>query len=192
MKKKKVARSRAAKKVRSRRAKPARAASKTSVSFTLDPRRDGLEPLLGAAYLMTDRAYARLDGDAKKSLRVTLTPKGDRGAKSLAALEADFRAELESQRLRWAVARANRPVREYVAENALTLAEEFEKRSAAAPAPAGDQLTDAQRAEIARLIAEVEGEIKEMNAKPKADGRAETALSWEAAQEQGGQGAPSA
>lgn len=159
-----------------RRAAPA---SKPLV-VSLDPRKEGLEPILGAAYLMIDRAYVSLDGDKKKSIKVSLTPKAP-GAAALKSLASDFKAELAAQKLRWQVAKNNQPVREYVAENSLSLAEEFAKR-AAAPEPAAEQLTAEQKSEIERLIAEVEGEIAQMNKDPKPDQK-ETALSWEAARD---------
>lgn len=157
------------------------------VSFVLDPRVEGLEPILGAAYLLMDRAYALIQGDTRRSLRVTLRPKAAGGRPALAALRRAFEDELAAQRLRWAVARRNRPVREYVAENALALAREFAERAAApetAPgAPPEDRLTAEQQAEIERLIAEVETEIAELNASGR-PGRAETGLSWEAARDE--------
>ena len=174
---------------------PAKAASKNgSLTFTFDPRKEALEHLLGAAYLMMDRAWARLGGDKDKSLTIELTPKKDRSAKALAQLEADFVAELSSQRLRWAVARNNQPVREYVAEHALTLAEEYKKRTEAAAAAAAsssaapgeapaDQLTAEQKSEIERLIAEVELEISAMNKTAEHKDPEGRTLSWEAANE---------
>ena len=153
------------------------------VSFVLDVKKEGLEPILGAAYLFMDRAYALVDGDKAKTLTVTLRPKAARGATELAALKRAFEDELSAQKLRWAVARNNQPVREYVAEHALALAEEFAKRAAAPAEPAAEQLTADQRSEIERLIAEVETEISQMNSKKDAPGPKEAALSWEAAQE---------
>lgn len=158
------------------------------VVFEHDPGEAGLEPFLGAAYLLMDRAYARLDGTRERP-RVILAPKGAATPAALKSLREDFLAELAAQRLRWAVARNNRPVREFVAENALTLAQEFERRSAP-PEPAAEQLSDAQRAEIARLIAEVETEIKEMNASAKSEERPRASLSWEAAREPGPEDRP--
>jgi hypothetical protein len=75
-------------------------------------------------------------------------------------------------------------VREYVAENALALAQEFAARAAAAPAePAAEQLTTEQRSEIERLIAEVEAEISSMNVKKEHVDAKGAALSWEAGQQ---------
>ena len=162
------------------------------ISFELDARPDGPEPILGAAYLLMDRAYAFVSGDKAKILSVTLRPKGARGPAELAALKRAFEEELKAQRLRWAVARNNRPVREYVAENALALAQEFAARAAAAPAePAAEQLTTEQRSEIERLIAEVEAEISSMNVKKEHPDAKGAALSWEATQ-QAEKGRPSA
>jgi len=164
------------------------AISATDVVAELDVKSEGLEPILGAAYLLIDRAYVLVEGDPKKSLIVTLRPKGARTAEALAALNADFRAELEAQRVRWAISRNNQSIREYVAENSLTLAAEFAARPAAGAAEApAEQLTSDQRAEIERLIAEVETEIKTMNdQKAHADAK-DAAQSWEAGRPQGGE-----
>ncbi|MDE2511767.1 MAG: hypothetical protein KGL74_11655, partial [Elusimicrobia bacterium] len=133
--------------------------------------------------LFMDRAYAFIEGDKAKSLIVTLRPKAARGASGLAALKRAFEDELSTQKLRWAVARNNLPVREYVAENALALSAEFAARAAAPAEPAAEELTADQRSEIERLIAEVETEISEMNAKKAGAPAKDAALSWEAAQE---------
>lgn len=148
------------------KAKAGKAAAAGTVSVTVRVGPDGPEPILGAAYLMTDRAWARVDGDRKKSLTVTLKPRSG-GAKALAALEADFAAELETERLRWAVARNNAPVRLHIAQQAVLLAQgRLPEAPAAAPAPApAETLTAEQQAEIDRLIAEVETEIKELKTK---------------------------
>jgi His-Xaa-Ser system protein HxsD len=149
----------------------------------LDVKKTGLEEILGAAYLMMDRAFARLDGDRKKSLTVTLTPKGDRSAKSLKALETAFTAELASQKVRWALSRANQPIREYIVENAVALAQgRAEALASAAPAPTSEELTADQRSEIERLIAEVETEIRDMNDKKAHPDPKGVAPSWEAQQ----------
>lgn len=182
--------------------KPARAAKKTvvraaaapraaagEVQIGVDPGSDGVEPIYGAAYLMIDRAFVLVEPGAGRSLRVTLRPKGDRSAAALSALREAFAAEHEAQKLRWAIARNNLPLREYVAENALALAEEFSKRAAAAPAAAApvETLTDDQRAEIERLIAEVETEIKTMNERRDHDDAKKVAQSWEAGRADGGE-----
>ena len=153
------------------------------IVFRLEVRKEGLEPILGTAYLLMDRAYALLEGDKTKSLTVTLRPKAARGTAELAALKRVFEDELASQKLRWTVARNNQPVREYVAENALALAEEFAKRAAPPAEPTAEVLTTEQRSEIERLIAEVETEISQMNAKKEHAATKDAALSWEAAQE---------
>lgn len=156
---------------------------KGSVVISLDARKFGLNEIMGAAYLLMDRAFVRLDGDKKKILKVTLTPKGDRSAKALSALKKTFEAELASQKLRWAVARENQPIREYIVENALSLAQgRADALAAAAPAPAAEELTADQRSEIERLIAEVESEIKDMNDKKAHPDPKGVSPSWEAQQ----------
>lgn len=153
-----------------------------TVSTTLSVKEHGLEAILGAAYLMTDRAWVRLDGDRAKSLTVTLTPKPKTDLKTLkAALEA----ELAVQKVRWAIAKANAPVLEHVARQAVLFANGM---APAAPAPSsgppgatggGDALTAAQQAEIDRLIAEVEVEIKELKSKPAGADPDNVKATWE-------------
>ncbi len=169
-----------------RRAQPSKRAARPAsgeVVVSVKLGAAGSEPVLGAAYMMMDRAYALVEPGAAGALRVTLRPKGARGAAELAALKTSFEDELAAQRLRWAVARNNAPVREYVAENAIALAGEFAARAQAAPEPAAEQLTDDQRAEIERLIAEVETEISEMNREKKLPDPNGATRSWEAAQD---------
>jgi hypothetical protein len=111
---------------------------------------------------MMDRAYVFLEGDKSKSLRVILKSKENSNLSTLEELRETFLAELESQKIRWAIAEANLPLREYLVENAVSLAQgrqEVSNPTQTAP----EELTDQQRLEIERLIAEVETEIKEMN-----------------------------
>lgn len=133
----------------------------------------GLEPILGAAYLLTDRVFARIDGDPKKSLTVTLVPKEPLKAAGLAALEEEFELELATQKLRWAVSKNNAGVCEHVARQAVLLVNGHPLAPVASPAPAagsapggGEPLSAEQQAEIDRLIAEVETEIKDLKSKP--------------------------
>lgn len=141
---------------------------------------------MGAAFLLTDRAFVLLSGDRAKTLSVRLRPKKGGGKKALEALAKAFEAELESQKIRWAIAKNNQPVREYLAEQAVLLAQGRGEPEAEAPAePAADQLTDAQRSEIEKLISEVEDEIKTMNAKkaPALQDPKNIKASWEEKQE---------
>lgn len=171
-----AARKPAKKKAPARR--PAAKSRAAGLSFSLDVKKLGLETALGAAYLMMDRAWVWLEGDRSRTLIVALEPKPGFDA---ASVKAAFEAELESQKLRWAVARNNRSVREYVAENAVSLAQQKPAAPQAEAAP--EQLTDEQRSEIERLIAEVESEIKDMNAKKAVPDPKGVAPSWEAQQE---------
>src|SRR5688572_33055577 len=59
-----------------------------TVSVALSVSAETLEAVLGAAYLLTDRAWARLDGDRQRALTVTLRPKDPKAA--LKALAEDF------------------------------------------------------------------------------------------------------
>ena len=147
----------------------------------LSVKKDGLEPILGAAYLMMDRAYVQLGGDRKTSITVALKSKSG-GAKT-AELEKAFKDELAAQKVRWELARRNQPIREYVAEQAVLVASGAVPAEAEAAAPASDQLTDEQRLEIEKLIAEVEEEIKAINQKKAVPDPKNIKASWEARQE---------
>lgn len=150
-----------------------------SVSFTLPVGPDGVEPLLGAAYLMTDRCYAALGGDRKTTLEITLWGKRPLDAAGLRALAADFARELESQRLRWAIARHNLPVREYVQELAVQLAQRPPEPPPPETPDGGEELSEAQRKEIDALIAEVESEIAELKQSPAGKDPEGVAKTWE-------------
>jgi His-Xaa-Ser system protein HxsD len=160
------------------------ASPNSDLNFSFKLRSGQFEEILGAAYLMMDRAFVLVEGDKKTSVRVSLRPKSARDKNALQALKTAFEAELSSQKIRWAVSRNNRDLREYVAENALALNEEFASRKAPAAEPPAENLTADQRAEIERLIAEVETEISQMNAKNELPDPKAVAQSWEAAQEQ--------
>lgn len=166
--------------------------SGASVRFRLSVKQEGLEPILGAAYLMMDRAYVALDGDRKRSLIVALRPKRQAGSEGLQRLAAAFETELASQKIRWAIAKNNQPIREYLAEQAVLLAQGRVAPPAAPPAaasPAAEQLSDDQCKEIEKLIAEVEEEIKAMNQKkasPAADPK-NIKATWEERQQTAGE-----
>lgn len=169
---------------------PKKAAAKApagTVRAVLSVKEHGLEPILGAAYLLTDRAYARVDGDRAKSLTVTLLPKEPLKAAGLAKLKEEFEAELETQKLRWAISKNNVGVRDYVARQAVLLANGHPIAPAAQPAPGAggaaaagaEPLSADQQAEIDRLIAEVEAEIKELKAKPAGADPENVKATWE-------------
>lgn len=149
----------------------------SALSFAVP--KEGLEPILGAAYLMTDEAFVSLSGDKSKKLKVSLTPKPGSALKQ-AELEARFRAELSAQKVRWAIAKNNQPIREFIAEQAVLLAN---GRLEAPEEPAADALSEEQRKEIEKLIAEVEDEIKTLNDKKSAKDPKNLSASWEARQE---------
>ena len=154
-------------------------------SLDLDVKTHGLEPILGAAYLMMDKAFVSLSGDRAKRLAVALTSKSPK-AVSARALGEEFLLDLESQKVRWTVAKNNLPVREFIAEQAVLIANGTvpPPSAAAAPEPPVEQLTDEQRAEIEKLISEVESEIKTMNDKKIATDPKGVKASWEEKQEQ--------
>lgn len=127
-----------------------------SLSFKIDsrrglvwarlPRRGGLAAL-GAAYLLTGRAYAALGRQGARDL-VLLWPKKGRGLQRLAA---DFEAAYEGQLRHWALARAGLGARAETLRRALALSE---KQTAQAGRRPG--LSEEQQAEIARMLQEAE------------------------------------
>lgn len=154
-------------------------------TFELRVKEEGLEPILGAAYMMMDRAFVLLGGERAKTARVSLKPKAGPAA-GVKALARDFLAELDAQKLRWAIAKNNQPIREFVVEQALLMASGAVPRpSAAAAAPAADELTEQQRQEIDRLISEVEAEIKTLGDKKALADPQGLRPSWEEKQERG-------
>lgn len=166
-------------------AAPPYALSDLEVSVSFDVKKEGLESIFGAAYLMMDRAYVTLSGDRAKTVEVVLRPKDPKAVK-LRALAEEFLRDFASQKIRWAIAKNNLPIREFVAEQAVLIANGTippPSAAAAAPEPAAEELTDDQRAEIEKLIAEVESEIKTMNDKKVALDPKGIKASWEEAQE---------
>ncbi len=158
--------------------------SESEVTFALDVKKETLEAVFGAAYLLMDRAFVSLSGDRVKKIDVVLRPK-DPKTLTLRALASEFLSDLESQKVRWAVARNNLPIREFIAEQAVLIANGTLPPPAQAPEPAADQLTDDQRKEIEKLISEVEAEIKTMNEKKTNPDPKNIKASWEEKQEQG-------
>jgi His-Xaa-Ser system protein HxsD len=159
--------------------------SDSEVFASFDVKKEGLEPIFGAAYLMMDRAYVSLSGDRAKRVDVVLRPKDPKALK-LRALAEEFMSDFESQKVRWAVAKNNLPIREFIAEQAVLIANGTvapPSASGAPPEPAAEQLTDDQRAEIEKLISEVEAEIKTMNDKKVALDPKGIKASWEEKQE---------
>ena len=159
--------------------------SDSDVSVSFDVKKEGLESIFGAAYLMMDKAYVSLSGDRAKKIDVVLRPKDPKALK-LRALAEEFISDFEAQKIRWAVAKNNLPIREFIAEQAVLIA-----NGTVAPPPASgapleppaEQLTDDQRAEIEKLISEVEAEIKTMNDKKVALDPKNIKASWEEKQE---------
>ena len=174
------------KKTTKKAAAPAYKLSASEVSFSLDVKKEGVEPIFASAYLMMDKAFVSLSGDRAKTVGVALRPKDPKATK-LKALAEEFLSDLESQKVRWAVAKNNLPIREFIAEQAVLIANgtvQPPSAAAAPPEPTSEQLTDDQRAEIEKLISEVESEIKTMNEKKiNADPKGVKA-SWEEKQEQ--------
>ncbi|MBI5629744.1 MAG: hypothetical protein HY921_02535 [Elusimicrobia bacterium] len=150
----------------------------SELSLRLDVKAEGMEPILAAAYLMTDRAYVRVSGDREKTLEVCLAAKRPEFLFPEALAEA-FKRELATQKVRWAVAKNNLPVREFVAEQAVMLANGQLPPEPQPAEPPPDQLSDEQRREIEKLIAEVEEEIKTLNQKKAVPDPKNIKASWE-------------
>lgn len=150
-----------------------------SVTFTLPVKPDGLEVLMGAAYMMIDRYCVRLGGDKKKSLAITLFGKAPLGKKELQEAAVSFQNELITQRVRWQIARENLPVREYIQELAIKIAQTPPQAPQAEQAAGSDELSEAQRKEIDALIAEVESEIQSLKKTPAGADPKKISASWE-------------
>lgn len=167
-------------------AAPSASLSASEASVVLDVKSLGLEPIFGAAYLMMDRAFVSLTGDRAGKVGVVLRAKDPKSIKPK-ALAAEFLSDLESQKVRWAVAKNNLPIREHIAEQAVLIANGTippPSAASSAPEPAAEQLTEEQRSEIEKLISEVEAEIKTMNDKKAVPDPKGIKASWEEKQEQ--------
>ncbi len=108
------------------------------------------DALLGAAYVMTEDAYALVTRRGKGG-SVELWAKKKI---SSALLTAAFRREYENQRLRWALSREGLGLRAETLRRALALAESSGGRATAPQA----SLTPEQKAEIAALLAEADAD----------------------------------
>lgn len=106
--------------------------------------------LLGAAYAMTEDAFVLVSRKGKGGA-VELWPK--KGAKP-AALAAAFRREYANQVLRWSLTRDGLGLRAETLRRALLLAEAAGGRTQAPQA----SLSPEQKAEIAALLAEADGD----------------------------------
>jgi hypothetical protein len=94
---------------------------KSTLSFSLDVPENGLECILGAAYLMMDRAFVSIEGDRKKMLEVSLKSRTAAAAPQLESLARAFLAEIETQKIRWAIARNNLAIRQHIVEQSVLL-----------------------------------------------------------------------
>lgn len=146
------------------------------------PSGEGYAAALGAAYLMTDEGYVAVSGDKKKLVTITLKPKPSTKL-SAKQLGERFLAEWATQKVRWAITRNNQPIREFITEQAVLLANGHEPAASEPETPAADVLTTEQRSEIEKLIAEVEEEIKVMNEKKTLSDPKGIKASWEEKQE---------
>ncbi len=124
----------------------------------------GLEAVYLASYALLDRAYIRLEGDPKGTVKVRIKPKKDLSAKTLSALAGEFSNELIHQALRTKVSAANRQIREHIILRALTSAQgpapgAGESSEHAEPAAGEKPLLDEElEKEVDKLLAEVEKE----------------------------------
>lgn len=118
----------------------------------------GLEAVYLACYSMLDRAYIRLEGSPKGSIRVRM--KSKEGG-SLERMAGEFENELLHQALRIKVASANQKIREHIVARALAGAQGAVEETAD-PGPDGKKedpvLDEDLEAEIDKLLAEVEKE----------------------------------
>lgn len=125
---------------------------KISVTVGLDKYK--AETIRYAAYAVSGAAYVLLEPGKKGQVVVTLEPRRDGAGMRDAGLKKRFLSELKDEKLRSALADANRELREFMVLKGLSPAP-------AAP-PRGDDsgLTSAQEKELDELIAQVEREIK--------------------------------
>lgn len=161
-------------------------AGQSAVAFDLKVAEHGLESIMGAAYLLMDRAFVALRGDRARRMTVILRAKEKSAARALRGLAATFVNELKTQKVRWAIAKNNLPVREHITELAVLLANGGALEAPPPPGPSvdvDDALTEEQRKEIETLISEVEEEIRVLNEKKTVSDPRNIKASWEEKQQ---------
>ncbi len=117
-----------------------------------------LEAVRMAAHVLSDRAYTQVS-EEDGEFSVTLHPKLKADNAALEGLAALFDREVQNQDLRLKLAGSNRETMEYIVSRGLIPA------SKAASAEGGEaevELSDDQKSEIDRLIAEAETEIADL------------------------------
>lgn len=155
--------------------------SENEVVFTIDPKRWPLEAARRAAHVLADRAYAHLDQD-EDGVVVSLHAKEKLDAKGLEGLAALFDREVQNQSLRIKLESANRETMGYIVSRALVPA----IRSASADAEPETELSEDQKSEIDRLIAEAEAEISELKKDESGVDPLGITKTWEERNEKGG------
>ncbi|MFC1679759.1 His-Xaa-Ser system protein HxsD [Elusimicrobiota bacterium] len=138
---------------------------KSEKSFELQVSLYGLEAVYLACYALLDRAYIRLEGDPKATIRIRVKAKEDSGGASVDALTGELENELLHQALRTRVSAANQKIREHIVTRALAAAQGVAPEPASEPCGCGaphegeESLLDEElEKEVDKLLAEVEKE----------------------------------
>lgn len=130
----------------------------SSVSVRVSLKKYDLDAVRYAAHAVSGAAYVFISpaGRGTVAVKFTFKPRAAGGGPADAAklLQSRFREELADEKLRAAIADANRGLREFMILKALSYEEP--------PAPGGEDsgLTPEQEKELDALIAQVESEIK--------------------------------
>jgi len=111
-----------------------------------------------AAHVLADRAYAQIS-EEDKELVVTLHAKEVSNRSALEGLGALFDREVQNQSLRLKLAAGNRETMEYIVSRGLVPANKSAGQGGEEPEA---ELSDDQKSEIDRLIAEAESEIADL------------------------------
>ncbi|PCI31635.1 MAG: hypothetical protein COB53_12960 [Elusimicrobia bacterium] len=128
------------------------------VVISIEKDRWGIDAVRMAAHVLADRAYAQIfDEDGELSVTLHSKLKADRSA--LEGLGALFDREVQNQALRLKLVGSNRETMEYIVSRGLVPANKAAGPEGAEPET---ELSDEQKSEIDRLIAEAETEIAEL------------------------------
>ena len=153
--------------------------SKT-ISIRIGLKEQDLDVVRYAAHAVSDAAYVFIKPAGKRAVTLEMTRKSAardavRGARETGGdLVKRFKAELKDEKMRAAIADANRDLREFMILKALA----YEETPAAA-AQEDSGLTPEQENELDALIAQVESEIKKESAGKKVKDPLGITRTWE-------------
>jgi len=146
------------------------------VVFSIQKKLYPLEIVQGAAYILTDRAVAYVEEEEDEWVLTLESKEGSPDEASLETLAGDFVNEVLNQTIRQRLLASNRSIMELVLSRAFVSARRDDGDPDQPPEASDASLSDEQRAEMEKLIAEAEAEVEKLKS-----GESDAAVldSWE-------------